>query len=137
MTLDQVKYVYFIGIGGIGMSALARYFKKLGCSVSGYDRTESPLTRQLVAEGIPVRYDDDFTQVDPIFLQQGSGQLVVYTPAVPQDMDIIHGLREVGHTLYKRSQVLGLISKGRFTIAIAGTHGKTTTSTMVEVVVLP
>lgn len=131
MTLDQVKYVYFIGIGGIGMSALARYFKKLGCSVSGYDRTESPLTRQLVAEGIPVRYDDDFTQVDPIFLQQGSGQLVVYTPAVPQDMDIIHGLREVGHTLYKRSQVLGLISKGRFTIAIAGTHGKTTTSTMV------
>lgn len=131
MTLDQVKYVYFIGIGGIGMSALARYFKKLGCLVSGYDRTESPLTRQLVMEGITVQYDDDFTKIDPVFLTNGAGQLIVYTPAVPRDMNIMAGLKDVGHTLYKRSQVLGLISEGRYTIAIAGTHGKTTTSTMV------
>lgn len=124
MKLEQIHSVYFIGIGGIGMSALARYFNGRGVQVAGYDRTETPLTQALVAEGITVRYVEDVVglpeQID----------LVVYTPAVPDSHAELQHFRSAGYPVLKRSQVLGIISEGMKTIAIAGTHGKTTTSTL-------
>lgn len=131
MNIDNIRNVYFIGIGGIGMSALARYFRHLGCSVSGYDKTETALTNQLVAEGISVDYTDDFARVDDSFKAVDDHTLIVYTPAIPGNSGILNGFRQTGHNLLKRSQVLGLISQHRFTIAVAGTHGKTTTSTLI------
>lgn len=131
MNIDHLKYVYFIGIGGIGMSALARYFKHLGCEVAGYDRTETTLTRRLVEEGISVIYVDDTTQIDPNFMNVDPEHLVVWTPAIPQDLSILKIFLERGVDLHKRSEVLGLISRDRYTIAVAGTHGKTTTSSMI------
>ncbi|HMR18816.1 MAG TPA: Mur ligase domain-containing protein, partial [Sphingobacterium sp.] len=131
MNIDQVRQVYLIGIGGIGMSGLARYFQKLGCIVAGYDRTETELTRALVNEGIAVVYEDDTAWIPAVFEQPSEESLVIFTPAVPKDLKIKQFLTEKGFTLYKRSQVLGLISASRFTIGVAGTHGKTTTSTMI------
>ena len=116
---------YFLGIGGIGMSALARYFHQRGDCVSGYDRTETPLTRQLVAEGIPVHYQDN-----PALVPDGI-DLVVYTPAVPTDTAEYQYLLEKGYPIKKRSQVLGEIARGKKCIAVAGTHGKTSTSSMI------
>ena len=116
---------YFLGIGGIGMSALARYFHQRGDRVSGYDRTETPLTRQLVAEGIPVHYQDN-----PALVPDGI-DLVVYTPAVPTDTAEYQYLLEKGYPIKKRSQVLGEITRGKKCIAVAGTHGKTSTSSMI------
>ena len=116
---------YFLGIGGIGMSALARYFHLRGDRVSGYDRTETPLTRQLVAEGIPVHYQDN-----PALIPDGI-DLVVYTPAVPTDTAEYQYLHEKGYPIKKRSQVLGEIARGKKCIAVAGTHGKTSTSSMI------
>lgn len=116
---------YFLGIGGIGMSALARYFHQRGDRVSGYDRTETPLTRQLVAEGIPVHYQDN-----PALIPDGI-DLVVYTPAVPTDTAEYQYLLEKGYPIKKRSQVLGEITRGKKCIAVAGTHGKTSTSSMI------
>ena len=116
---------YFLGIGGIGMSALARYFHQRGDCVSGYDRTETPLTRQLVAEGIPVHYQDN-----PALIPDGI-DLVVYTPAVPTDTAEYRYLLEKGYPIKKRSQVLGEIARGKKCIAVAGTHGKTSTSSMI------
>lgn len=124
-------HVYFIGIGGIGMSGLARYFKHLGCEVAGYDRVETQLTQALVSEGISVIYEDNYHAINPAFKQCSPDRLVVYTPAVPKELGLLKQFREAGHDLLKRSQVLGIISEGRFTIAVAGTHGKTTTSSMV------
>jgi UDP-N-acetylmuramate--alanine ligase len=131
MNIDNIRQVYLIGIGGIGMSALARYFRHLGCLVGGYDKTETALTKQLVSEGIPVMYADDFTLVDDSFKVPDEHTLIIYTPAVPAELHILNQFQQLGHTLFKRSQVLGLISQNRFTIALAGTHGKTTTSTLV------
>ncbi|RQP20116.1 MAG: UDP-N-acetylmuramate--L-alanine ligase [Parapedobacter sp.] len=131
MNIDNIRQVYLIGIGGIGMSALARYFRHLGCLVGGYDKTETILTKQLVAEGIPVTYTDDFTLVDDSFKATDEHTLIIYTPAVPSELGILNQFQQLGHTLFKRSQVLGLISQKRFTIAVAGTHGKTTTSTLI------
>ncbi|SKB77645.1 UDP-N-acetylmuramate--L-alanine ligase [Parapedobacter luteus] len=131
MNIDNIKQVYLIGVGGIGMSALARYFRHLGCLVAGYDKTETALTVQLGAEGIPVIYLDDFDLVADAFKTAGEHTLIIYTPAVPGGLDILNQFQRLGHTLYKRSQVLGFISRSRFTIAVAGTHGKTTTSTLV------
>ena len=116
---------YFLGIGGIGMSALARYFHQRGDRVSGYDRTETPLTRQLVAEGISVHYQDN-----PALVPDGI-DLVVYTPAVPTDTAEYQYLLEKGYPIKKRSQVLGEITRGKKCIAVAGTHGKTSTSSMI------
>ena len=116
---------YFLGIGGIGMSALARYFHQRGDRVSGYDRTETPLTRQLAAEGIPVPYQDN-----PALVPDGI-DLVVYTPAVPTDTAEYQYLLEKGYPIKKRSQVLGEIARGKKCIAVAGTHGKTSTSSMI------
>lgn len=131
MNIDNIKYVYLIGIGGIGMSGLARYFNHLGYRVEGYDKTETALTRQLEEEGIRIVYKDDPSTVPGEVLNNLEGTLVIYTPAIPKDSKIIRVFQEKGHGLHKRSEVLGLLSAQKYTIAIAGTHGKTTTSTMV------
>lgn len=131
MNIDQIKKVYLIGIGGIGMSGLARYFHKLGCEVSGYDRTETELTMALAKEGIPVVYEDDVTTINESFSAPSEEALVIYTPAVPKELKIKNYFLDKGFELFKRSQVLGIISASRFTIGVAGTHGKTTTSTMI------
>lgn len=116
---------YFLGIGGIGMSALARFFKKRGDTVSGYDRTSSPLTEELECEGIAVHYDDN-----PSLIPE-KVDMVVYTPAVPQDLQEFVTLRERGVKMEKRSQVLGELTRGKKCIAVAGSHGKTTTTTLI------
>lgn len=131
MNIDDIRKVYLIGIGGIGMSGLARYFHKLGCEVSGYDRTETELTMALVEEGIPVVYHDDITSISSSFAEPSEETLIIYTPAVPKELEIKNHFFNKGFELYKRSQVLGFISASRFTIGVAGTHGKTTTSTMI------
>ncbi|MDB5252053.1 MAG: UDP-N-acetylmuramate--alanine ligase [Flaviaesturariibacter sp.] len=124
-SLGDVNRIYFIGIGGIGMSALARYFHSKGVAVSGYDKTETPLTQVLVQEGIPVHYTDDAG------LAPKDADLVVYTPAVPQEQTELVYYRTHGYPVVKRSDVLGAITGTAFNICIAGTHGKTTTTTMV------
>ncbi|WP_262249157.1 UDP-N-acetylmuramate--L-alanine ligase [Parapedobacter soli] len=131
MNINNIRQVYLIGIGGIGMSALARYFRHSGCLVAGYDKTETDLTRRLVAEGITVNYNDDFEVVGDVFKTVDEHTLIIYTPAVPNELDILNRFQELGHTLFKRSQVLGLISQNKFTIAVAGTHGKTTTTALI------
>lgn len=131
MNINNIRQVYLIGIGGIGMSALARYFRHLGCLVGGYDKTETELTRRLVAEGISVNYTDDFTIIHDAFKSTDEHTLIIYTPAVPSELAILNEFQQLGHALFKRSQVLGLISQNKFTIAVAGTHGKTTTSTLI------
>lgn len=124
MKLQDVKTIYFIGIGGIGMSALARYFRHLGAEVHGYDRTETDLTRALAAEGMHIHYHEDISRIPEHV------DLVVWTPAVPTDHAELVWLRQRGYPILKRAEVLGLISRGKRCIAIAGTHGKTTTSTL-------
>lgn len=122
-----MKNVYFIGIGGIGMSALARYYKFKGYNVAGYDRTPSDLTFALEAEGIDVHYQDQ-----PELLPEDKNEtLVVYTPAIPADLGELVKAREEGYLLLKRSRTLGEIAKGQRCLAVAGTHGKTTTSTLI------
>ena len=124
--MNNYKNIYFIGIGGIGMSAIARYYKFKGCNVSGYDKTPSELTGELIAEGIGVHYEDntDFIPKDV------ENTLVVYTPAIPHDLKELLYVQEHGYTLLKRSKTLGEIAKGQSCLAVAGTHGKTTTSTL-------
>ncbi len=131
MKLSNIKRVYLVGIGGIGMSGLARYFHHLGCVVCGYDKTSTDLTNDLHNEGIQVVFDDHSEYIPLSFQTPDEGTLIIYTPAIPKDSHILNFFRENGFELFKRSQVLGIISKGMFTVAIAGTHGKTTTSTMV------
>jgi len=118
--------VYFLGIGGIGMSALARYFNGLGVQVSGYDRTKTLLTEQLRLEAIQIHYQDDLQQIPKNI------DLAVYTPAIPETLTEFIHLKSSGIPVKKRSEVLGLISNERRTIAVAGTHGKTTVSTMLS-----
>ncbi|HMS98820.1 MAG TPA: UDP-N-acetylmuramate--L-alanine ligase [Saprospiraceae bacterium] len=125
MNPGELTSVYFIGIGGIGMSAIARYFNTRGVAVAGYDKTETALTQQLNAEGIRVYYTEDLDVLPENI------DLVVYTPAVPSDHQQLVHLLNLGVPVMKRAQVLGLISQAQKTIAIAGTHGKTTTSSMV------
>ncbi|MDF3076857.1 MAG: murC [Sphingobacteriaceae bacterium] len=133
--MNDIKQVYLVGIGGIGMSGLARYFHKRNCVVSGYDRTRTPLTESLMSEGIPVVFEDSVDQIPQEFIDSHSenpeSTLVIYTPAIPHDSVILNYFKDNGFELNKRSQVLGIISKGMFTVAVAGTHGKTTTSSMV------
>ena len=123
------RKLYFLGIGGIGMSALARYFLHQGCSVAGYDRTRTPLTDRLVSEGAVVCYDDALEAVPAPFLE--SDTIVVYTPAIPSDNRQMHHFSNGNYRLLKRSQMLGELSVGKYVMAVAGTHGKTTTSTLV------
>ena len=121
-----MKNIYFIGIGGIGMSAIARYYNAKGFKVSGYDKTPSPLTHALESEGIEIHYEDniDFVPKDI------ENTLVVYTPAIPADMGELVYVQNNGYRVIKRSRMLGEIAEGQRCMAVAGTHGKTTTSTM-------
>lgn len=125
--MQAIDTYYFLGIGGIGMSALARYFVAKGFRVMGYDRTLSPLTQSLEAEGIVVQYDDCLDKVQELDV---ATTVVVRTPAVPQDMALYVWLREQGFTILKRAEVLGLITRQQQALCVAGTHGKTTTSTI-------
>jgi UDP-N-acetylmuramate--alanine ligase len=127
MKLTDIKRVYFIGVGGIGMSALARYFLGQGLEVSGYDKTETLLTRALASEGIAIHYGAANVDLIP---DQADDLLVVWTPAIPADFAELAEVKANGYHLYKRAQVLGLISRGMDCIGIAGTHGKTTTTTI-------
>ena len=121
--------IYFLGIGGIGMSALARYYMHEGYRVAGYDRTATPLTRALEAEGAEVHYEDDINLI-PEDMRSAEDTLVILTPAIPADHNEWAWLRERGFHIEKRSQILGHISEGKLCMAVAGTHGKTTTSTL-------
>ncbi len=125
LMVNNKQHIYFLGIGGIGMSALARYFNSKGVHVSGYDKTETPLTRMMATEGIDIHYNDlgdkAVAQVDT----------VVYTPAIPSDLGEYIAFRNSTIPMMKRAEVLGEISKNYFTIAIAGTHGKTTITSMI------
>ncbi|WP_316780256.1 UDP-N-acetylmuramate--L-alanine ligase [Pedobacter antarcticus] len=131
MELDLIKRVYFMGAGGIGMSALARYFKNRGCAVYGYDKTRTTLTIALETEGILLNYNDDLTALPEGIEEPAEDLLIVYTPAIPKNSVLLNFFKDRGFDLQKRSQVLGLISKGQFCIAVAGTHGKTTTSSVI------
>lgn len=123
-----MKNVYFIGIGGIGMSAIARYYNVKGYAVSGYDKTPSPLTHALEDEGIGVHYTDDISFIP----EDKEETLVVYTPAIPKDMGELVYVQKNGYRVIKRSRMLGEIATGQRCMAVAGTHGKTTTSTLVS-----
>ncbi|MFC0771901.1 UDP-N-acetylmuramate--L-alanine ligase [Terrimonas alba] len=122
---DNIREVYFIGIGGIGMSALARFFQSKGISVSGYDKTPTTLTKELEASGITIHYEENIDKIPK------GAQLVVYTPAVPKDHKELLFYQQQGSKVVKRSDVLQMISESSFNICIAGTHGKTTITTMV------
>lgn len=128
MNLNQIENVYFIGIGGIGMSALARYFKSLGKNVMGYDKTPSQLTQELIEGGIAIHFEDDVTAIPDSF--GTSSTLVVITPAVPKNHKEWQYFISKGFEIKKRAEVLGIITKDTFCFAVAGTHGKTTTSSI-------
>ncbi|MGL5958947.1 MAG: UDP-N-acetylmuramate--L-alanine ligase [Phocaeicola sp.] len=130
MDINQIKSLYFIGAGGIGMSALVRYFLSQGMRVGGYDRTPSELTEKLISEGAWIHYEDNIEQLPKEFLQKES-TLIVYTPAIPATHQELSYFQQSGFEIQKRSQVLGLLTRARKGVCVAGTHGKTTTSTMV------
>ena len=129
MNINQIHSVYFLGIGGIGMSALARYFMFLGKNVGGYDKTPSPLTLELEVAGMQIHYSDDVAKINAKFLDKASC-LVVYTPAVPKDHSEFNYFIDNGFQIKKRAAVLGLVTNETFCFAVAGTHGKTTTSSI-------
>jgi UDP-N-acetylmuramate--alanine ligase len=131
VNINQIENIYFIGIGGIGMSALARYFNKLEIPVGGYDRVSKPLTKELEKEGIIIHYDDEPSLIPSPFTENKKNTLVVYTPAIPEYHRELRYFRENGFTVLKRSEVLGMISEEKKCIAVAGTHGKTSVSTMI------
>ena len=124
MSNKEGHSVYFLGIGGIGMSALARYYRSLGYNVAGYDLTPSPLTKQLENEGMAIHYEDN-PNLSPALID-----FVIYTPAVPNDLKEFEALRQRHIPILKRAEALGQISERHYTLAIAGTHGKTTTTAM-------
>lgn len=127
MAENKIDTYYFLGIGGIGMSALARYFASEGCRVLGYDRTCTPLTTELEAEGIAVQYDERLDWVEGLDMEK---TLVVRTPAVPEDAAVYVWLREHGFHIVKRAELLGEVTRQKKALCVAGTHGKTTTSTI-------
>jgi UDP-N-acetylmuramate--alanine ligase len=129
MNFKEIHNVYFIGIGGIGMSALARYFKFIGKVVAGYDRTPSPLSAELEVLGMEIHYEDAISLI-PIQFRTPENTLVVYTPAVPGDLKQLNFFIKGSFEVKKRSEVLGLITRDTFCFAVAGTHGKTTTSSI-------
>jgi UDP-N-acetylmuramate--alanine ligase len=128
IELDKINRIYLLGIGGIGMSALSRYFHFIGKQVDGYDKTSSPLTVDLENEGIAIHYSDDLEKVPT--LSEKDSTVVIYTPAVPNDFAEFRYFRDHDFAIYKRSAVLGLLTAGKRCIAIAGTHGKTSVTTM-------
>jgi len=130
IDLNEIQRVYFLGIGGIGMSALARYFRATGKQVAGYDRTRTDLSLLLEKEGMEVHYEDSVDMI-PSGYRSPDNSLVVHTPAVPSDHTELFYFRSHGFTICKRSEVLGVITRTKKTLAVAGTHGKTTVSTMI------
>ena len=128
MNLNQIHNVYFIGIGGIGMSALARYFKNIGKNVAGYDKTETELTRELQQSGIEIHFEDNIDLIPKDYFIENT--LVIITPAVPKSHSEWNFFLERNFTVKKRAEVLGIITKDTFCFAVAGTHGKTTTSSI-------
>ncbi len=131
MNLKQLHSVHFLGIGGIGMSALARWFRQMGMSVSGYDRTSTPLTDALTNEGMEIHFVDAVENIPSKVMADKSNTLIVWTPAIPQDSAQLKFFSDKGFQLKKRAVVLGLITAQLPTIAVAGTHGKTTTSSLI------
>lgn len=129
MNLAQIHNVYFIGIGGIGMSALARYFQFIGKNVAGYDKTATQLTDELIQNGLEIHFQDDVNLIDEQY-KNPTNTLVVVTPAVPKDHTEWNYFLSNGFTVKKRAEVLGIITKDTFCFAVAGTHGKTTTSSI-------
>lgn len=132
MEFDNIHNIYFVGIGGIGMSALARFFNAGGKSVAGYDKTPTPLTDELINENIQIHFEDDLKLIPPQFIsaQTKNRTLIVYTPAIPEEHAELNWFRDNGYHIVKRSELLGLITRQSFTVAVAGTHGKTTTSSI-------
>ena len=129
MELKDIKAVYFVGAGGIGMSAIARYFIHKGMVVAGYDKTPSDLTRQLEKEGMLIHYEENVDEI-PHACRNVNSCLVIYTPAIPKDHKELVYFNEGGFTVEKRAQVLGTLTRAHKGLCFAGTHGKTTTSTM-------
>lgn len=126
----NIEGIYFVGIGGIGMSALALYFANAGYKISGYDRAESPITDNLTEEGCEISFEENVETIPSLYRGAPDKVIIVFTPAVPAENRIISFFRSNGYKIFKRSEVLGMISSGTDTIAVAGTHGKTTISTM-------
>ncbi|WP_430813030.1 UDP-N-acetylmuramate--L-alanine ligase [Carboxylicivirga sp. RSCT41] len=129
LQLKDIRSVYFVGVGGIGMSAIARFFKYEGLHVAGYDRVSTVLTKELESEGVSIHYEDDVEQIALNYRDKAS-TLVVYTPAIPDDHTELSYFRNKGFDVRKRAAVLGLISSGMNSVCVAGTHGKTTISSM-------
>ena len=132
--MDNTKHIYFLGIGGIGMSALARYFHNAGYKVCGYDKTRTVLTGKLEDEGIEISFNDEVASIPAHFLENKENALVVYTPAIPKDNVIYNYFLEKGFTLKKRAEVLGIVTAQTENLSVAGTHGKTTTSCIVATI---
>ena len=133
IEFKNIEGLYFVGIGGIGMSALALYFEKGGYRIAGYDRSESRITRSLTENGCTISYKDDVEKLPDLFKNNSTKNrvLIVYTPAIPSESKILSFFRNNGYLIYKRSEILGEISSNTDTLAVAGTHGKTTVSTMI------
>lgn len=129
MNINILTAVYFIGAGGIGMSALVRYFLSKGKKVGGYDRTPSELTEKLIEEGAAIHYEENVSLIPADFLDPAT-TLIVYTPAIPATHKELVYFQEKGFTIQKRAQVLGMLTRTERGLCVAGTHGKTTTSTM-------
>jgi len=134
MDFNNVKYVYFLGIGGIGMSALARYFNHVGYEVAGYDRTATSLTAQLIEEGIDIHFVEDVNLIPSPFRENTAELMVIYTPAVPKNNTEVRYFRDQGIKIWKRAEVLGRLSSISESIAVAGTHGKTSVCTMITTI---
>jgi len=130
MSFEGIHQAYFLGIGGIGMSALARWFQHEGMTVSGYDRTPSPLTDQLIAEGMAVNFVDELSAIPEAIKSNPSQSIIIWTPAMPKDSAQLNYFQQEGFQLKKRSEILGMVTSSYYTIAVAGTHGKTTTSSL-------
>ena len=129
--LANRKNIFFVGIGGIGMSALARYFNSEGYFVCGYDRKSSPITDQLIQEGIEVFFEDNLSSIDNEFIQNPDQCFVVYTPAIPKSSYLMNYFLKNDYAMHKRAEILGEVTKNTINLSVAGTHGKTTTSSIV------
>ena len=129
MEIKDIKSVYFVGAGGIGMSAIARYFINRGMVVAGYDKTESELTKQLEKEGMLIHYEEDINAI-PHACKDVKSTLVIYTPAIPAKHKELEFFKKGNFEIEKRAQVLGTLTRTHKGLCVAGTHGKTTTSTM-------
>ncbi len=138
MLIDRIQRVYFLGIGGIGMSSLARFFRSRGIAVAGYDRTQTPLTLALESEGINIHYSDNPDLIPFAVRNHGSEPetVIIYTPAIPAEMQELNYFIDHGYLLHKRSEILGLITRSYDSLAVAGTHGKSTVTAMIAQILI-